>query len=280
MGDDSDEVPRPSQQTQSSNLNVWRDAFGNLLETLNRAYNQVPADECGRYIIELEALATVVSTFGNLLETLNRAYNEVQVDERGRYIIELNALATFVSTFDKPISAHIFELASKLSNLDIGRNDPIFQPANVKDRLADAARQWRARARYVLAVEALVLTGTMPRLALQKIARDCPKLPAFAGKKAANTLSGKKAANSLSERVLKNWRKEFQRRRGSSDPARQATRHRAIAHLEGDLIFEEGVAWIKNRLLAGEREAVLAIASNVDEAAELGGVFTPPISHQ
>jgi hypothetical protein len=35
--------------------------------------------------------------------------------------------------------------------------------------------------------------------------------------------------------------------------------------LEGDLIFEEGVAWIKKRLLAGDREAVLAIASNVDK---------------
>jgi hypothetical protein len=201
--------------------------------------------------------------FGDLLETLNRASSEPT--ERGRYIVELTALATFVSTFNKPNGAHIFELASKLNDLNNGRDDPIFLPADVKDRHPDKGRQWRARAHYVVAVEALILTGTKPSLAFQKIANNCPKLLAFAGKKAANTLSGKKAANSLSERVLKNWRKEFQRRRESSDPARQATQHRTAARLEGDLIFEEGVAWIKKRLLAGDREAVLAIASNVDK---------------
>jgi hypothetical protein len=192
--------------------------------------------------------------FGDLLETLNRASSEPT--ERGRYIVELTALATFVSTFNKPNGAHIFELASKLNDLDFGRDDPIFLRADVKDRHPDKGSQWQARAHYVVAVEALILTGTKPSLAFQRIANNCPKLLAFAGKK---------AANSLSERVLKNWRKEFRRRRESSDPARQATQHRTAARLEGDLIFEEGVAWIKKRLLAGDRQAVLAIASNVDK---------------
>jgi len=210
-----------------------------------------------------------LDSFGKLLETLH-ASSEVQADERGRYINELTALATFVDTFNKRVGAHIFELVSKFSNLDNGRNDPVFLPANVKDRPADPAILWRVRARYVVAVEALILTGTKPAEALQKIATDCPKLLNFAGKKAANTLS---------ERVLKNWRKEFQRRREPIDPARQPTQHRATAHLEGDLIFEECVAWFKKRLQAGDREAILAFASNVDEAVELG-VFTPPFSHQ
>ena len=70
--------------------------------------------------------------FGDLLETLNRASSEPT--ERGRYIVELTALATFVSTFNKPNGAHIFELASKLNDLNNGRDDPIFLPADVKDR--------------------------------------------------------------------------------------------------------------------------------------------------
>jgi hypothetical protein len=212
-----------------------------------------------------------IKAFGNLLETLNRASSEPI--GRGRYIIELTALATFVSTFNRRNGAHIFDLASKFDDLDNGRDDPIFIPADVKERPVDRGEQWQARARYVMAVEALIRTGTKASLAFQKIANDCPKLPTFAGKRAANTVSGKGGAGSLPERVLKNWRKEFQRRRESINPERQHT-HRLAA----DLVYEEGVAWIKARILAGDREAVLAIASNVDEAV-MGGVFSPPISH-
>jgi hypothetical protein len=101
--------------------------------------------------------------FGDLLETLNRASSEPT--ERGRYIVELTALATFVSTFNKPNGAHIFELASKLNDLDFGRDDPIFLRADVKDHHPhpDKGSQWQARAHYVVAVEALILTGKKQR---------------------------------------------------------------------------------------------------------------------
>src|SRR5271155_2212534 len=61
-----------------------------------------------------------LDAFGNLLETLNRAFNEVQDTERGQYISGLTAVATFVGTFNKPIGTRFFELASKFEDLDKG----------------------------------------------------------------------------------------------------------------------------------------------------------------
>jgi hypothetical protein len=109
MSDESDDVAKPPQVADVPNLNIWLNAFANLLETLNRASN------------------------------------EGQADQRGRYIIELTALATFIGTFGRPIGAHIYELASKLGNLDKGHPDPLFEPAKVWDRRPDVSSRWRAR---------------------------------------------------------------------------------------------------------------------------------------
>src|SRR5271157_6055717 len=111
-----------------------------------------------------------LEAFGNLLETLNRAFEE-EPTERARYISGLTALATFVSTFNRPIGGHFFELASKLVDLEKGQDNPLFEPAEIWDRHKDKSQRWRAKARIVLAIEALIALDTEPGKAEQEIAK-------------------------------------------------------------------------------------------------------------
>jgi len=62
--------------------------------------------------------------------------------------------------------------------------------------------------------------------------------------------------------VLGNWRKEFKSGR--------------IGDYEAESLFDEGVKKIETLIAAGLRNEVLKIADDVDSAAELGGVLSPP----
>jgi hypothetical protein len=191
--------------------------------------------------------------FHNLLETLNRARTAPD-SERGRYVSELMAVATFISTFDKQLGHRFFEFASRLGDLDKGRDDDsLFHPEKIWDRHPDASRRWRGKARAVLAIEALIATGTKPGRAASIVADRFPNLRAFAGPK---------ASVSPFAIVLGNWRKEFNSGR--------------IKDCEAKLLFDEGLKGIKTLIAAGRRNEVLKLADNVDSAAELGGVLSPP----
>jgi hypothetical protein len=104
----------------------------------------------------------------------------------------------------------------------------------------------------VLAIEALIATGTKPGRAASIVADRFPNLRAFAGPRAS--------ASPLAI-VLGNWRKEFISGR--------------INDYEAGSVFEEGVKGIKTLIAAGRRNEGLALADNVDLAAELGGVLSP-----
>jgi hypothetical protein len=194
-----------------------------------------------------------LQAFGNLLETLNRARTAPDSDRR-RYVSELTAVATFISTFDKQLGLRFLDFASRLGDLEKGRDDDsLFHPAKIWNRPPEASRRWRSRARAVLAIEALIATGTKPGRAASIVADRFPNLCAFAGPKA----SGSPLAI-----VLGNWRKEFNSGR--------------IKDYEAELLFDEGLKEIKTLIAAGLRNEVLKIADNVDSAAELGGVLSPP----
>jgi hypothetical protein len=194
-----------------------------------------------------------LQAFGNLLERLNRARTAPDC-ERGRYVSELIAVATFISTFDKQLGHRFFEFASRLEDLDKGRDDdPLFIPKKIWDRHAEASRRWRGRARAVLAIEALIATGTKPGKAASIVADRFPNLRASAGPRAS--------ASPLAI-VLGNWRKEFHSGR--------------IKDYKAALLFHEGLKKIKTLIAAGLRNEVLKIADNVDSAVELGGVLSPP----
>ena len=75
-----------------------------------------------------------LQAFGNLLETLDRARTAPD-SERRRYVSELTAVATFISTFDKQLGHRFSEFASRLGDLDKGRDDDsLFHPAKIWDR--------------------------------------------------------------------------------------------------------------------------------------------------
>jgi hypothetical protein len=112
--------------------------------------------------------------------------------------------------------------------------------------------------RIVLAIEALIRTGTKPGKAEQEIADQLgPKVHVFAGKRAAQTATGA---------ILRNWRKAFGAKR--------------VQDMDAQILFDEGVTRIKRLILGGDRASVLAITQNVEQAAAHGGVLSPPISHQ
>jgi hypothetical protein len=195
-----------------------------------------------------------LQAFRHLLETLNRARTAPDYSERGRYVSELTAMATFIGTFDQQLGHRFFDFASRLGDLDKGRkDDPLFHPAKIWDRHREASRRWRGKARAVLAIEALVAAGTRPGKAASIIADRFPSLRRFAGPR---------ASTSPLAVVLGNWRKEFNGGR--------------VNDYEAELLFDEGLKKIRTLIAAGLRDEVLKIADNVDSAAELGGVLSPP----
>jgi hypothetical protein len=180
--------------------------------------------------------------------------------ERDHYYLALTATATFVSTFDKQQGKRFFDLALNFENLNRGHVVSLFEPSRIYDRPVDPPQLWIARARAVLAVEALTRTGTKPGKAAKRIADQNPRLREFAGARAIKT--------PLDE-VLRNWRKEFQRKRW------RAGRPKSEGLTEGLLVYEEGIQLIDQYLANGRRKEVLAIADDVYRAAK-SGVFSPP----
>src|ERR1700730_5103959 len=173
--------------------------------------------------------------------------------ERECCVAGLTAIATFISTFDKQHGHRFFDLAQKISDLNKGQRASLLEPARVWDRHPDPSHRWMARARAVLAIEALTRTGTKPGIAAQRVANQNPDLRKFAGPRAAATPMDK---------VLLHWRKEFQARR--------------VKNMEATVLYAEGTQRIEKWLAAGRRGDVLAIAKNVYEANKGGGVLSPP----
>ena len=92
--------------------------------------------------------------FRNLVETLNRA-RAAPDSERGRYVSELTAVATFISTFDRQLGHRFFDFASRLGDLDKGRDDDFLYSTQLRFGIAirmlravgeaERARCWRSR---------------------------------------------------------------------------------------------------------------------------------------
>jgi hypothetical protein len=203
----------------------------------------------------------------NLLITLDRIppptieqTEEALKIEHDHCHLALTAAAIFISTFDKQQGKRFFDLALNFENLNRGHFVTLFEPSRIYDRPQDPPQLWIARARAVLAIEALIRTGTKPGKAAKRIADENPRLREFAGAKAIKT--------SL-DKVVLNWRKEFQRKRW------RAGRPKSEGLTEGSLVYEQGIEVIDRLLANGGRKDVLTIADDVYEAAK-SGVFSPP----
>jgi hypothetical protein len=228
---------------------IWRRALGKLLLDLDALFTEPQfANEAFRNTVRLNR-----GSFSELFSGAETVGLSKEAGKRERYIIELTALATFVSTFNKMSGAHIFELASKLSDLNKGQDDPLFEPAKVGDRHRDRSVRWRARARITLAVEARIRSRVAPKDAEAEVAR-------LMGNRIFE-FAGKRAAKSKPVSILRNWRKAFNNDR--------------VPDLEGQELFKNGVAKIDKAISEGNAAAIEDIVQNVAHAAALGGVLSP-----
>jgi hypothetical protein len=230
--------PTVGENPAESMLHTWLEAFSTLLETLHAIFAEPQ--------FENDAFRAVVKrgreAFGELFsvaEIGGKSPGDVsglsaKAGDRERYIDELTALATFIGTFNKASGKHVFELASKLSDLNKGRDDPLFEPAKVRVRRRDRSTLWQARARVVLAVEALIRTGTTPGKAEEIVIAQLHQeffVPA-----------GKKGKTIKPSQTLRQWRKSFNNKR--------------VSDLEGRIVFEEGLMRIKNAIAASDLAAI------------------------
>jgi hypothetical protein len=231
---------------------IYLEAFGRLLVKLHDLFDE-PSFESDAF---RSAVKNDRDAFQALFSGAEVSGLSAWAGERERYINELTALATFVGIFNKLSGQHIFELASKLSDLNKGHHHPLFEPAKVGDRHRDQSSLWRSRARIVLAVEALIETGTKPKKAEDEVAnRLGQRLSAYVGKKA------------VKERplaTLRNWRKAF--------------KYRRVSDLEGQETYNDGLAKIKAAIATGDRAAIQNIVQGV--ADPLDGVLSRPFSHR
>jgi hypothetical protein len=136
-----------------------------------------------------------------LLETLEKLHRQIAqafeqepdcprnpANERERYVAALNSIAQyFTSLVGRPIGERFFELASAIADLNVGTVHPLLRPVRPDNRPADPSQLWRARARVVLGLEALLRFGLNRSDAAAKIALDYPSIAKLAGAKARNS---------------------------------------------------------------------------------------------
>jgi hypothetical protein len=222
----------------------------------------------------LEALVGLETGFFSLLETLKSiplpATDPVEhalKDERMRYFGALTAVAGFITSVDEPQGKRFYDLALAFEALNRGHSNPLFEPQKIIDRPQDAPQLWMARARAVLAIEALVRGDKQkPSVAAKTIADNNPRLRDFAGSKANKTPL---------PQVLLNWRKEFQRKRW------RAGLPKSEGLQEGRILYEEGIRKIDSMLAEGLRTDVMAIAEHVyDDIINRSSVFSLPRTHR
>ncbi len=151
-----------------------------------------------------EAKLKLLKAAADLYAGVSRAFTQepghprTVANERERYGPALVVVAQFFSGLgDRRIGDRFFELASAITDLNTGTVRPLLQPARADNRRADTSQVWRARARAVLALEALVRSGIARKAAAARLARNAN----------AAKLGGAKAKTSNLETTILGWRK-------------------------------------------------------------------------
>jgi hypothetical protein len=151
-----------------------------------------------------EAKLKLLKAAADLYAGVSRAFTQdpdhprTVANERERYGPALVVVAQFFSGLgDRRIGDRFFELASAITDLNTGTLHPLLHPARADNRRADTSQLWRARARAVLALEALVRSGIARKAATAKLARTVN----------AAKLAGAKAKTSNLQTTILGWRK-------------------------------------------------------------------------
>jgi hypothetical protein len=173
-------------------------------------------------------------------------------NERERYVAALNSIAQyFTSLVGRPIGERFFELASAIADLNVGTVHPLLRPVRPDNRPADPSQLWRARARVVLGLEALLRFGLNRSDAAAKIARDYSSIAKLAG---AN------ARTSNLQTTLFGWRKRLLLGR--------------IKNFEAQELFSAGLETIA--ALPQDQHLAEFAERQLSEATELLGALSSP----
>jgi hypothetical protein len=213
---------------------------------------------------EREALIAVRDLVGELLKQVNRAFTEpsdaslARIDEeRERYASALLSMALFFGKFGAPFAGRFFELASLITDLELGIRHDLLTPAIVNNRPPDSSQMWRARACVVLALDALVRTGRPTAGAAAEIARDYPQL--------ASLINAKKKDNVLITNLSKtmiDWRKKFAAR--------------VVKNSDANDFYEIGAEIMENLARDGDQRLIEFANDRLGMAVSFCRVLSPP----
>jgi hypothetical protein len=153
------------------------------------------------------AKAELFEAFVQLHDNITRAfegepeYPRTMANERERHAAALVAVGSFLSRLvGRPIGDRFFELGSMIADLNTGTDHFLLKPENVDNRRADTSEKWRARARVVLAFDALVRFGLSQDAAAFGVVSKLPKVAA---------LTGAKSRYSSLQMTLRGWRERL-----------------------------------------------------------------------
>jgi hypothetical protein len=154
---------------------------------------------------------TTKSELLNALEKLHRNvarafeqepdYPRNPTNEREQYATALNSIAQYFSALvGRPIGDRFFELASAIADLNVGTVNVLLRPVRADNRRADTSQAWRARARVVLGLEALIRSGLDRNSAAAQLTRKFPRI--------AELVRAKARTSSLQTTIF-GWRKRL-----------------------------------------------------------------------
>jgi len=206
-----------------------------------------------------EAKLKLLRAAADLYAGVSRAFTQhpdhprTAPNERERYGPALVVVAQFFSGLgDRRIGDRFFELASAITDLNAGTLHPLLHPARADNRRADTSRLWRARARTVLALEALVRSGLDRKAAAAQLARSAN----------AAKLAGAKSKTSSLQTTILGWRKGLLERR--------------VKNFEGRELLLAGREKIRD-LPKHDPRLVEFAERQLAELDELSGVLSPPL---
>src|SRR5262249_10261700 len=123
-----------------------------------------------------------------------------------RFAAALHYIALFFGRFHAaPIANRVFELGSMIADLNQGISNDLLTPSTPDNRRPDSSLLWRARARVVIGLDALIRAGRRQSDAARDIERNFSELKKL--------VSAKRRSDGLVKVVLWktiiDWRKRF-----------------------------------------------------------------------
>jgi hypothetical protein len=156
-------------------------------------------------------MTEIINDFTKLMQLVNIAFNQDPdlshsvKHERERLAAALISVAQFSRKYNALVAHRFFELGSAIADLNSGIQCDLLKPARSgSQRPPHSSQVWRARARVVLGLDALIRSGLTQAAAAKNIAKEFPLLKSLVSEKRCND---KILGIDLSQTIV-NWRKK------------------------------------------------------------------------